>query len=69
MRITAALCRQHIGTMFKRHWQIQGKRIPHKTNAFLALEKKGVPIVNALEVVYPKKEKIPEFVSINYQTF
>lgn len=60
MRITNTLFAQHIGTMFKRHWQIQGKRTPVKTAAFAALEEKGVPIVEAIDLVNPKPAPLPQ---------
>lgn len=64
MRITAILRAQHIGNMFKRHWKVQGRRIPHKTGAFKYLEENGIPVVDVLDVVYPKRPPVPEYVSI-----
>lgn len=60
MRITNVLLRQHIGHMFKKHWLVQGVRTPVKTTALIALEEKGLPIVKATDLVYPKKVPLPE---------
>lgn len=51
---------QHLGHMFKKHWKIQGKRTPHETPAFAILEKKGIPIIEATELVNKKEPKLPE---------
>lgn len=61
MRLTSVLCKQHIGTMFKRHWQIQGKRIAQPTGACEFLQEKGIPIVDAVDFALPKPQPIPEY--------
>lgn len=49
MRLTGALYRQHGGFMFKRHWLVQGRRIPQDTGAKTALESQGLPVIDATE--------------------
>lgn len=41
MRITSTLYRQHIGFMFQRHWEVQGKRRVGETNAAKDLAQLG----------------------------
>lgn len=50
MRITSTLCRQHIGFMFKKHWQVQGKRRVLETNAAKDLEQLGKVITDPKEL-------------------
>lgn len=59
MRLTPRLCAQHLGWTFKKHWQIQGKRIPRDTGAANELAKFGITVKDALEVASPKKQPIP----------
>lgn len=58
MRITQVLCRQHIGFMFKRHWEVQGKRRVQETGAAKDLLAMGQKISDSKEfLVKSKKEK------------
>lgn len=59
MRITNALWKQHLDFMFKRHWQVQGKRVPIDTGAEARLQALNIPVVDALEFVKPKHEEHP----------
>lgn len=57
MRLTAILRKQHIGRMFKKHWIVQGQRVPVETNAQQTLENLGFKVEDALEVIAePRKE-------------
>lgn len=56
MRLTQILNRQHIGFMFKKHWLIQGKRIPINTKVEEYLKSKGIPVEDALEFVKENPE-------------
>jgi hypothetical protein len=60
MRITAKLCRQHIGFMFKQHWKVQGKRRILDTNAAAPLLEKGIEVKDPKEYLekFNKKERI-----------
>lgn len=58
MRITSSLLRQHIDFMFKKHWRIQGKRIPYETGAAAELKAKGLTINDPNE--YLKEMKFNE---------
>lgn len=58
MRFTPRLHAQHLGWMFKKHWQIQGKRIPTDTGAASELEKLGIQVKGAEDVIKPKLEKL-----------
>lgn len=51
MKLTQVLNRQHIGFMFKKHWLIQGKRVPIDTKVEEYLKSKGIPVEDALEFV------------------
>lgn len=54
MRLTSALYAQHGGFMFKRHWLIQGRRVPRDTGAKATLEKQGIPVLDAVEYINQK---------------
>lgn len=54
MRLTGALYRQHAGFMFKRHWLIQGRRIPQESGAKAILESQGIPVLDAVEYMNEK---------------
>lgn len=51
MRITQVLRAQHIGHMFKKHWKVQGTRVPYDMHSANALKNKGLPVIDALEFV------------------
>ncbi|XP_055524558.1 39S ribosomal protein L37, mitochondrial [Wyeomyia smithii] len=51
MRFTPILLRQHIGFHFKKHWIIQGKRVPVETGAQAELEARGIPVIDANELL------------------
>ncbi|XP_055595416.1 39S ribosomal protein L37, mitochondrial [Uranotaenia lowii] len=51
MRFTAVLFRQHIGYHFKKHWIIQGKRVPTELGAAAELAARGIPVVEARQVL------------------
>lgn len=57
MRITQTLRAQHIGFMFKKHWQVQGHRIPTETGAEGDLIARGLKVVDANEFVTFKHVK------------
>ncbi|KAG7297953.1 hypothetical protein JYU34_018707 [Plutella xylostella] len=57
MRLTQILNRQHIGFMFKKHWVVQGKRVPLDTGIEAELREKGIPIEDALEFVKEKPQQ------------
>lgn len=59
MRVTGALYRQHAGFMFKRHWLIQGRRIPQDTGSKAALERQGIPVLDAVEYMNRKPQIDP----------
>lgn len=54
MRITQTLRAQHLGFMFKKHWQIQGHRIPTDTGAETDLTARGLKVVDANEFLAVK---------------
>ncbi|XP_072929885.1 large ribosomal subunit protein mL37 [Epargyreus clarus] len=56
MKLSQVLNRQHIGFMFKKHWLIQGKRVPMDTGVENYLKEKGIPVVDALEFIQEKPE-------------
>lgn len=58
MRFTARLYAQHLGWTFKKHWQIQGKRIPNDTGAAADLEKLGIKVKDVQDVIAAKKEML-----------
>lgn len=58
MRLTSRLNAQHLGWTFKKHWQLQGKRTPIDTGALKELEKFGVQVKDAEDVVKPNLERI-----------
>lgn len=57
MRLTSALFRQHGDFMFKRHWLIQGRRIPQDSGAKAALEGQQIPVDDAVEYVKRKPHR------------
>lgn len=58
MRITQSLCAQHIYQAFKRHWKIQGARIPRDNGSLEACDANGVKYEDVLEFYRPKREKL-----------
>ncbi|XP_023306786.2 39S ribosomal protein L37, mitochondrial [Lucilia cuprina] len=58
MRFSPRLYAQHLGWTFKKHWQIQGKRIPNDTGAASELEKLGIQVKDVEDVIKPKVEKL-----------
>ncbi|KAJ0173629.1 hypothetical protein K1T71_010778 [Dendrolimus kikuchii] len=63
MKLTKVLNRQHIDFMFKRHWLIQGKRVPIDTGVEEKLKAKGIRVEDAVEFIKEKPE-VHEQVSI-----
>lgn len=57
MRLSQVLSRQHIDFMFKKHWLIQGKRVPIDTGIEEQLKAKGIKVEDALEFVKGEPEK------------
>lgn len=60
MRLSQVLHRQHIGFMFKKHWLVQGKRVPIDTGVEQLLKTKGIKVEDALDFVKekPVQEKV-----------
>ncbi|XP_001662478.2 39S ribosomal protein L37, mitochondrial [Aedes aegypti] len=57
MRFSAVLFRQHIGFHFKKHWIIQGKRVPSETGAQAELAARGIPVVlDPTELIRERRE-------------
>ncbi|KPU79639.1 uncharacterized protein Dana_GF27392 [Drosophila ananassae] len=56
MRLTNTLCAQHIGWHFKKHWLVQGKRVPKETGAAAELLKLGITIKTPEDILNPKVE-------------
>ncbi|XP_016931425.4 large ribosomal subunit protein mL37 [Drosophila suzukii] len=57
MRLTKTLCAQHLGWHFKKHWLVQGKRVPKETGAAAELLKRGVQVKNPEDLLNAKVEK------------
>ncbi|KAJ8723920.1 hypothetical protein PYW07_007900 [Mythimna separata] len=57
MRLSQVLNRQHIDFMFKKHWLVQGKRIPIDTGVEKHLKAKGIKVEDALEFIQGEPEK------------
>ncbi|XP_055851735.1 39S ribosomal protein L37, mitochondrial [Episyrphus balteatus] len=57
MRFTNKLCAQHLGWMFKKHWQIQGKRVARDTGAASELAKLGIEVKNPKDVLKEPRSK------------
>lgn len=53
MRVTQVLRAQHLGFMFKKHWLVQGKRVPRDSGAKAVLEARGIEVLEATEFVNP----------------
>ena len=58
MRVTQVCLRQHIGRMFKRHWIVQGRKVPLETGAMAEMEKLNINVQDAMEYVYGKPKTI-----------
>ncbi|XP_032578899.1 39S ribosomal protein L37, mitochondrial [Drosophila sechellia] len=57
MRLTNTLCAQHIGWHFKKHWLVQGRRVPKETGAAAELLKLGVLVKNPEDLLNAKVER------------
>lgn len=53
MRVTQVLRAQHLGFMFKKHWIVQGKRVPRDSGAQNQLQAQGIEVLDAMEFVKP----------------
>lgn len=62
MRFTNKLCAQHLGWMFKKHWQVQGKRVARDTGAASELAKLGIVVKNPEEVLAEPRTNYERFV-------
>ncbi|VVD01545.1 unnamed protein product [Leptidea sinapis] len=51
MKLSRVLYRQHIGFMFKKHWLVQGSRVPIDTGVEKYLKEKGIKVEDALEFI------------------
>lgn len=58
MRLTSKLYAQHLGWTFKKHWKVQGKRVPRDTGAQNVLASMGFEVKEVKEALKPKLEKI-----------
>lgn len=58
MRVISVLYRQHIDRMFKKHWRIQGNRIPRDTGAETHLKSLGIPVFDAQDIIKETKKEI-----------
>lgn len=56
MRLTAALRRQHIDFMFKKHWKVQGNRRVEETNVIASLAARGIKVTDPKEYL----KKVPQ---------
>ncbi|ALC46851.1 mRpL37 [Drosophila busckii] len=56
MRLTNKLFAQHIGWHFKKHWQVQGRRVPRETGAAAELLKFGIQVKSPEELLNTKHE-------------
>lgn len=63
MRFTNKLCAQHLGWMFKKHWQVQGKRVARDTGAAAELTRLGIDVHNPQDVVKEPRKTFEKFVS------
>lgn len=58
MKLTQILFKQNIGWYFKKHWPIQAKRKPIKTELLKAFEEKSIPLYNPEDFL--KEERVLE---------
>ncbi|XP_075147365.1 mitochondrial ribosomal protein L37 [Haematobia irritans] len=57
MRFSPRLYAQHLGWTFKKHWQIQGKRVPSDNGALKELQKAGILVKDPSQIVKPQIER------------
>lgn len=55
MRLTQKLCAQHLDYWFKQQWKRVGQRIPIDTGAQAELERLGIKVIDAKEVLQDPK--------------
>lgn len=61
MRLTRILCKQHIDRMFKKHWRIQGRKVPIQTGAEAELRERGIPLTDPLELMKDKSKPLERY--------
>lgn len=57
MRLNVVLRRQHIGRMFKKHWIVQGQRVPQETGAEAELAARNVLVHDPKEVTKEERKR------------
>ncbi|CAD7091271.1 unnamed protein product [Hermetia illucens] len=62
MRLTQKLCAQHLDYWFKQQWKRVGQRIPIDTGAQAELERLGIKVIDAKEVLQDPKPVRENFV-------
>lgn len=58
MKITQVLCKHHIGWFFKKHWHVQGRKKPVKSNIVQSLENRGITVYQPEDIL--KEERTLE---------
>lgn len=58
MRLTRQLYAQHLGWTFKKHWKVQGNRVPRDTGAKNVLASMGFEIKEVADVLKQKHERV-----------
>lgn len=51
------LRRQHIGRMFKKHWIVQGQRVPQETGAEAELAAKNILVHDPKEITKEERKR------------
>lgn len=57
MRLTNKLFAQHLGWTFKKHWKVQGNRVPRDTGAQNVLASMGFEVKEVSDVLKPKFDR------------
>lgn len=59
MKLTAPLCKYHLGRMIKSNWFRHGRQVPFDTCVEPLLARNGIKVLDPKDVILPMRPKNP----------